>query len=85
MSSLITYCHDAHFDESNRSRIVILIAIVVVESKSNLSCNSHFTWTEIAAAIVYFCTFSPNRVELYSEQTQHDFAAHLDKGRFPTA
>ena len=39
----LTHCHDAHFDESNRSRIVILIAIVVVESKSNGNCNSRFT------------------------------------------
>jgi len=50
----LAYCHDTHFDESNRSRIVILIAIVVVESLSNRSrieiesqsnnnCNSRLT------------------------------------------
>ena len=45
----LTYCHEAHTDESNRSEIVILIAIVVesqsieVESQSNHNCNSRFT------------------------------------------
>jgi len=39
---LLTYCHDAHFDESNRSRVAIVIAALLIVLLSYILLTSGY-------------------------------------------
>jgi len=43
----LTYCHDAHFDESNRSRIAIVIAALIANLHLHAPLKELWKWVNI--------------------------------------